>query len=86
MPKYPKNFHDVEYWAHRGKRKRPIAGSTAATSYFLVAVHEEHPDCTIAQLRDLLTDKTQYILDPEAVAVCDAYIKAGEGDVIPRWR
>lgn len=81
-----KCVYDVEYWAHRGKRKRPIAGSTKATSDFLVIVHEEHPCCTIAQLRDLLTDRTQYILEPEAVAVCDAYIKAGEGDVIPRWR
>lgn len=84
MPKYPKNYHDVNYYAP--KRKPPVAGSTKATSDFLAVVHEQHPTCTIRQLRDLLTDRTQYILEPEAVAVCDAYIKAGEGDVIPRWR
>ena len=49
-------------------------------------VHEQHPACTIQQLRDLLTDRTQYIFQPEAVAVCDAHIKAGYGDVIPYWR
>ena len=77
---------DVHYWAHTRKRKKPIAGSTKATSDFLVVVHEEHPDCTVSQLRDLLTDRTRYILEPEAVAVLDAYIKAGEGDVIPNWK
>ena len=84
MPKYPKNFHDVEYYVP--KRKRPVAGSTKATSDFLAVVHEQHPACTIRQLRDLLTDRTQYIFQPEAVAVCDAHIKAGYGDVIPHWR
>ena len=78
----PRN--DVEYYAP--KRKRPVAGSTKATSDFLAVVHEQHPTCTIRQLRDLLTDKTRYILEPEAVAVCDAHIKAGYGDVIPHWR
>ena len=77
---------DVEFYAHNSKRKKPIAGSTVATNLFLVSVHEEHPDCTIAQLHSLLTDKTQYVLEPEAVAVLDAYIKAGEGGVIPKWK
>lgn len=84
MPKYPKNFHDVDYYVL--KRKHPIVGSTKATSDFLAVVHEQHPICTIRQVRDLLTDKTQYIFQPEAIAVCDAHIKAGYGDVIPNWR
>ena len=59
---------------------------TVATSLFLVAVHEEHPSFTIAQLRELLTDKTKYIWEPDAVAVLDAYIKIGESNMIPNWR
>lgn len=77
---------DAQYWLHTRKRKKPIAGSTIATMYFLVIVHEEHPTCTISQLRALLTDRTQYIFEPEAIAVLDAYIEAGEGDVIPCWK
>lgn len=76
---------DVEFYAHSGKRKRPIAESTVATNLFLVTVHQEHPDFTVAQLRALLTDRTRYILEPEAVAVLDAYIKVGEGDIVPNW-
>jgi len=77
---------DVEFYPHTKKRKKPIAGSTVATSLFLVAVHEDHPSFTIAQLRELLTDKTKYILEPDAVAVLDAYIKIGESNIIPNWR
>ena len=77
---------DVQFFAHNRKRKKPIAGSTCATNLFLVIVHEEHPDYTVSQLRDLLTDKTKYIYEPEAVAVLDASIKAGEGDIIPNWK
>ncbi len=86
MPKYPKNFKSVDYYVFSGKRKRRVAGSTKATSDFLVVVHEQHPTCTIRQLRDLLTDRTQYIFQTEAVAVCDAHISAGYGDDIPNWR
>ena len=81
-----KNRNDATFYAHTKKRKKPIAGSTTATSLFLVAVHEEHPTFTVAQLRELLTDKTQYILEPDAVAVLDAYIKIGESNIIPNWR
>lgn len=77
---------DAWFFSSSSKRKRPIAGSTIATNDFLVAVHEEHPDYTINQLRALLTDKTQFMLNPEAVAVLDAYIRIGEGDTVPRWR
>lgn len=78
--------YDVEFYARKKKRKRPIAGSTVATNLFLVLVHEEHPDYTIRQLHELLTDKTKYIREPEAIAVLDAYIKAGDADVVLQWR
>jgi hypothetical protein len=81
-----KGTSDVQFFAHNAKRKRPIAGLTVATSQFLVWLHEEHPDYTINQLRDLLLDRTQFLPQPEALAVLDAYIKVGEGDTVPRWR
>lgn len=84
MPKYPKNFKDVEYFVPG--RKRRITGSTKATSDFLAAVHEEHPAATIAELREIITDRTRYILEPDAVAVLDAHIQAGHGGNIPDWR
>jgi len=37
MPKYPKNYKDVEYYVPG--RKRRIAGSTKAASDFLAIVH-----------------------------------------------
>ena len=75
MPKLPKNFKDVEYYV-RG-RKRRIAGSTKATSDFLALVHSEHPTATISQLREIITDRTQYILCPEALEVLEV-IKAAK--------
>ena len=53
MPRYPKNYKDVEYFVPG--RKRRIAGSTVATRDFLAIVHEEHPTATIAQLRAIIT-------------------------------
>lgn len=84
MPRYPKNHVDVEYYVPG--RKRRVAGSTVATNAFLVIVHQDHPAATISQIREIITDKTQFILSPEAVAVLDAHIQAGYGDHIPDWR
>lgn len=67
-------------------RKRPVASSTKATSDFLALVHEEHPAATVSELREIITDETKYIIEPDAVAVLDAHIKAGYGDVVPNWR
>ena len=88
MPKYPKGHTDISYYPHirpKGKKIRKVAGSTTATNDFLVIIHKEYPDLTISQIRDLLLDKTKYIYNPEAIAVLDAYIGIGEGDVIPGW-
>lgn len=82
MPKYLKGHTDVAFYL--SKRKK-IAGSTTATNDFLVIIHEDHPEMTISQLKELLLDKTKFIYHPEAIAVLDAYIKAGEGDTVPRW-
>lgn len=84
MPKYPKNLKDVEYYVPG--RKRRVAGSTKATSDFLALVHEDNPTLTVSQLRELITDKTKFILSPEAVAVLDAHIKVGYGNYVPAWR
>lgn len=84
MPKFPKNHKDIEYYVPR--RKKRIAGSTQSTSDFLAIVHMDNPTFTIRQLRELITDRTRYILYPEAVEVLDAHIKAGYGDHIPTWR
>lgn len=84
MPKYPKNHKDVEYYVPG--RKRRIAGSTLATNDFLKIVHKDNPTFTIRQIKELITDRTKYILQPEAVEVLDAYIKIGYGDHIPKWR
>ena len=84
MPKYPKNYCDVEYYV--SGRKRRIAGSAVATKNFLVMVHQENPTINIRELRELITDKTRYILFPDAVEVLDAHIKIGFGDHIPDWR
>lgn len=82
MDKYPKNHKDVEYYV-TGRKKR-VAESTCATGDFLAITHEDYPTLTIRQLRDLLTGPT-YILDPGAIEVLDAHIKAGYGDLIPTW-
>lgn len=84
MPKYPRNYADVEYYVPG--RKRRVAGSTVATNDFLVMVHEANPVATIKQLRDIISDKRNYILFPDAVAVLDAHIKAGYGEHVPDWR
>lgn len=84
MPRYPKNHADVEYYVPG--RKRRVAGSTKATSDFLALTHEEHPTATISELREIITDKTKFIIDPDAVAVLDAHIKAGCGGRVPNWR
>lgn len=84
MPKYPRNFKDVEFFVP-GRKKR-VAGSTKAASDFLVMVHELYPTLTIRQLREIITDKSKYILFPEAVEVLDAHISAGFGDHVPQWK
>lgn len=71
---------------HVPGRKRPVAESTVATGHFLAIVHEDHPTATISQIREIITDKRKFILDPEAVAVLDAHIEAGYGDQILNWR
>lgn len=89
MPKYPKSFKDVDFYPHivkPGKKRKRLIGTTKATSDFLVIVHEQYPDMTIEQLRDLLLDKTKFVYEPEAIAVLDAYIKAGEKDIVPNFQ
>lgn len=84
MPRYPKNFKDVEFFVP-GRKKR-VAGSTKATSDFLVMVHEMYPALTIRQLRAIITDRTKFNYQPEAVEILDAHIKAGFGDYVPYWK
>lgn len=83
MPKYPKNIKGVEYYVPG--RKRRISGSTKATSNFLALIHQDYPEATISQIRDIITDQSKYILCHESLAVLDDYIKAGYGDHVPNW-
>lgn len=84
MPRYPKGHTDVQYFVHG--RKRQVAGSTKATSDFLAAVHQMNPTATISQLYGIITDRSQWLPDPEAIAVLEAHISAGYGENIPNWR
>lgn len=87
MPKRLGNYKgDVEFYPPVKNRKKPIAYSTKATSDFLVLVASLNPRMNIRELRDVLTDKEKWILDPDAVKVCDAYIEKGYGDYVPVWR
>lgn len=51
-----------------------------------INMHEMHPTATIGQIREMITDKRQFIFDPEAAKVCDDYIKAGCANNVPNWR
>lgn len=75
---------DVSFYAD--DYKKPIAYSTVATNDFLVIVHEMYPMSDIYELKNILEDRNQWIRNPEAIAVLDAYIKAGAGNTIPNWR
>lgn len=66
-------------------RRRPVAGSTVATSSFLAVIHDLNPEATISELRAILTDRSKWLPNPEAIAVLDAQIKAGCGDYVPDW-
>lgn len=67
-------------------KKRPVAGSSKATSDFLAIIHEQNPTATIVQLRAIITDRSLWLPNPEAIAVLDAHIKAGYSDFVPNWR
>lgn len=84
MPKYPKNYACVGYYVPG--RKRRVTGSTKATSDFLAMVHQLNPALTISQLYTLITDRSRWLPNPEAIAVLEAHISAGYGGYIPDWR
>ena len=84
MAKHRRSIRDME---HRvADKKRPVAGSSMATSDFLAIIHEQNPTATIAQLRAIITDRSLWLPNPEAIAVLDAHIKAGYSDFVPNWR
>lgn len=67
------------------KKKKRFVEATSATARFLGIVCEENPTLTIQEIYDLITDKTRYIYNPEAVAVLDKHIEKGYGKCIPSW-
>lgn len=83
MPRYPKGHTDVQYFVPG--RKRQVAGSTIATSDFLAIIHQMNPTATISQLYTIITDRSQWLPNPEAIAVLEAHISAGYGEHIPNW-
>ena len=84
MPRYPKGHTDVEYYVPG--RTRRVTGSTIATSNFLAVVHQMNPTATISQLYDIITDRSQWFPNPEAITVLESHISAGYGGYIPDWR
>lgn len=60
-----------------------IAGATKATSLFLAILHETYPSFTIDELREVVADRTKYVLNPEAIEVLDVHIKHGYGKYVP---
>lgn len=68
------------------KKMKTIAYSTKATSDFLGMVCENHPGKTINELKQIITDESQYIVFGEAVDILDKHIEYGCGDIIPNWK
>ena len=66
-------------------RNRAITWSTQETSEFLAQVHQRHPMATVSQLREILSSEECSPIHTAAVAVLDAYIKAGHGEYVPDW-
>ena len=67
-------------------RFKIVTWSTTATSKFLGIVHEDYPDYTVRQLYKLLSDKSQFLSNPEALRVLREYIDKGYGDVVPNFK
>lgn len=84
MAKRRRGIGDVEY--HVFGKKRPVAGSSVATSDFLAAVQDLHPTATIDQLRAILSDRSQWLPNLDVLATLDAHIEAGYGSYISHWR
>lgn len=63
-----------------------VCESTVATSIFLGIVHQTYPELSINQIKLLLEDKTKFIRNPEAIKVCDEYIRQGYGNDVPNWK
>ncbi len=76
--------YDVVYYVP--KRKKPITGSTIATSIFLTALHEKYPKLTIKQFYCLLNDRSMCIYDKESINILAVHIKLGYGDCVPNWK
>ncbi len=68
------------YW--KGKK---VAGSTVATSEFLVLVQQIYQGATIMQLYTVLQDKTKWLRNEEALGVLETYIQKGAGNMVPQW-
>lgn len=71
--------HDVYYYPPNRKRNtRAIAHATVATNDFIEILAED--SSTFKQCRDKIG--TQFLRDPEAENVLDAYIAKGFGDYV----
>lgn len=71
--------HDIDYYPPNRKRNtRAIAHSTVATKEFIEILAED--GSTFKQCRDKIG--TQFLRDPEAENVLDAYIAKGFGDYV----
>lgn len=86
MPKQQRRSKSKDVIYYVPNKKKWIATSTKAISYFLAIIHEENPTLTINQIKEIISDRTKYIYYPEAIEVLDTHIKMGYGDWIPEWK
>lgn len=83
MAKQSKPKRDAFYYVPT--RSQAITWSTRETSEFLARLHQRHPVATILQLREILVSEEKSPIHTAAIAVLDAYIKAGYSEYIPDW-
>lgn len=69
---YHKPKGDVSWFA--GKRKKPIAYSTVASSDLIKLLFDEHPDATIQEVQGMIN------FDEEAKQVLQKYMDLGYGN------
>lgn len=66
-----------------GKRsKKPITGSglQTADALFLDQIVEMYPNYIVKQLKEVLSDKSQWLYNPDVISCLNALIEHGYGD------
>ncbi len=82
MPKITDKYSYYYWgWTKSGKpTKRPVAGLQTADALFLHSVAEMYPDYTVRQLKEVLSDKKQWLYNPDVISCLNSLIEHGCGD------